>query len=224
VIETIAFLYTSSQCIAVFNALLKEIAPLLPVRHIVDESLLAEVRRAGEVTPELRQRVAAHVAGAVAEGARVVVCTCPAIGDCVEQVGVAEDFATLRIDRPMVERAVQLGARILIAATRESALAPARELISAVARDRGTRIEIAELLCDSAWGHLEAGDSAAYVQTIADRLQAMPLEVDVVVLAQVSMAAATELCEEIPVPVLSSPRLGTLEAVRAFRAVGDGRS
>jgi hypothetical protein len=224
VIETIAFLSTSSQCIPVFNALLKEIAPLLPVRHIVDESLLAEVRRAGAVTPELRRRVAAQVAGAAAEGARVVVCACPAIGACVEEVGVGENLATMRIDRPMVEKAVQLGARILIAATRESALAPARELISAVARDRGARIETAELLCDSAWAHLEAGDGVAYVQAIADRLQATPLEVDVVILAQVSMAAATELCEEIAVPVLSSPRLGTLAAVRAFRAVGAGRS
>jgi len=223
-IETIAFLSPSSQSIAVFNALLKEIAPLLPVRHVVDESLLAEVRRAGEVTPEVRRRVASRVAGAVAEGARVVVCTWPAIGDCVEEVGAGEDFAALRIDRPMIEKAVQLGSRILIAATRESALAPARGLISAVARDRGARVEVVELLCDSAWAHLEAGDGVAYVRTIADRLQATPVEFDVVVLAQVSMAAATELCEEIPVPVLSSPRLGTLEAVRAFRAAGGGRS
>ncbi len=184
-IDTIAFLHTGSQHIAVFNALLKEMGPLLPVRHIVDESLLSEVRRAGELTPELRQRVVARVAGAAAEGARVVVCTCPAIGDCVEEAGAGMDFATMRIDRPMVEKAVQLGTRILIAATRESALAPARELISAVARDRGARIETAELLCDSAWAHLEAGDGAAYVQAIADRLQATPLEVDVVILAQV---------------------------------------
>ena len=55
-----------------------------------------------------------------------------------------------------------------------------------------TRIEIVELLCDSAWAHLEAGDDDAYLETIADCLNSARRDVDVVVLAQVSMARAPE--------------------------------
>ncbi len=41
---------------------------------------------------------------------------------------------------------------------------------------------------------------------------------DVIVLAQASMAGAAALCEDMAVPILSSPRLGLEAALRAYRA------
>jgi len=41
---------------------------------------------------------------------------------------------------------------------------------------------------------------------------------DVIVLAQASMAAAEPFCADLPCPVLSSPRLGLLAAINAYRA------
>ncbi len=50
------FLHTSSLHIQTFNALLAELAPDIPVRHVVDESLLSEACASGGVTPALRKR------------------------------------------------------------------------------------------------------------------------------------------------------------------------
>ncbi len=40
---------------------------------------------------------------------------------------------------------------------------------------------------------------------------------DVIVLAQASMAPAAQLCSDLSVPVLSSPRLGAEAAIEAYR-------
>ena len=109
--KTLTFLHTAPVHIATFDRLLAEIDPEIPVRHIVDESLLAEARAAGSITPALARRVADIVTAAL-DDAGVVVCTCSTIGGCAEAAPHAPQRTVLRIDRPMAEQAVALGHRI----------------------------------------------------------------------------------------------------------------
>lgn len=120
----------------------------------------------------------------------------------------------LRVDRPMAERAVALGQRILVAAALESTVAPTRALVLQAARAASKQIELRELLCAPAWAFFERGDLAGYAQAIADALHGGAGDADVIVLAQASMAAAGPLCADMGIPILSSPRLG-LEAALA---------
>ena len=70
--KTLTFLHTSPVHIATFDRLCSELAPGVPVRHIVDESLLRDAREAGRITPELAKRVTQTVLDAVeAETARL---------------------------------------------------------------------------------------------------------------------------------------------------------
>ena len=55
--HTLAFLHTSPAHIPTFRTLLADLAPEIPARHVVDESLLSEACSAGEVTPALRERI-----------------------------------------------------------------------------------------------------------------------------------------------------------------------
>ena len=212
--KTLAFLHTSPVHIATFDRLLAEIAPGVAARHLVDESLLAEARGAGAITPALEQRIADALREASAPDGAVVLCTCSTIGGSAEAAGARGGLAVLRVDRPMAERAVTLGRRILVAAALSSTLAPTRELILEAARAAGKPIELTELLCEPAWALFERGDLAGYAQAIAEALRAAAGHADVIVLAQASMAAAAPLCAELGIPILSSPRLG-LEAALA---------
>src|SRR5215207_2195092 len=105
----LAFLHTLPAMADRFAALLAELEPAVPARHLVDESLLASARAARAVTPEVRRRVEGAVERLVEEGARVVVCTCSTIGAAAEEARVPPRAAVMRIDRPMAERAVSQG-------------------------------------------------------------------------------------------------------------------
>ena len=214
--KTLTLLHTSPVHIATFDSLLAQIDPGIPVRHVVDESLLREAREAGTITAQLRQRVADAVLLAIAQDAAVVLCTCSTIGGCAEQVGDDSNATVLRVDRPMAERAVAIGGRIVIAAALASTLAPTRQLILEAAARVGKQVQIAELLCEPAWAKFEHGDHAGYANEIAARLHEAATEGDVIVLAQASMAAAAPLCADIGIPILSSPRLGLEAAIEAY--------
>ena len=210
----ITFLHTAPAHVATFERLLAELAPDVPAQHIVDEQLLADARAAG-ITAELAERVAGRIGAARTDGAALLVCTCSTIGGCAE--GAAAGIAVLRIDRPMAERAVALGRRIVLAAALASTLAPTRSLLRDAAARAGREVELIELLCGEAWPHFERGDLPAYYAEIARQLRAAP-PADAIVLAQASMAGAAELCADLPTPILSSPRLGLEAALELYRA------
>lgn len=210
----ITFLHTSPAHIATFDRLLAELAPGLTARHVVHEQLLADARASG-ITAGLAARVAAQIDAAQAEGAALLICTCSTIGGCAEQA--ARGLPVLRIDRPMAERAVALGGRVIVAAALASTLAPTRLLLQDAAARAGAAVELIELLCAEAWPHFERGDLPAYHAAIAAELRAAPAA-DVIVLAQASMAGAAALCADLPTPILSSPRLGLEAALAIYRA------
>ncbi|HBZ68841.1 MAG TPA: hypothetical protein DEP35_03460 [Deltaproteobacteria bacterium] len=202
---------------ALFDALLQEMAPDLVARHLVEEELLAEARRTG-ITGALALRVRDLVLGAAREPGALVVCTCSTLGGCAERANEDRPGVALRIDRPMAERAVRLGHRITIAAALGSTLEPTRLLVEEAARAAGREVRTRPLLCEGAFSHFERGDLDGYHRAIARVLERDVRDADVVILAQASMAGAAPLCMKLFAPVLSSPRLGLAVALARYRS------
>jgi len=197
----------------VFDALLKRLAPDVPVRHIVDEAILREALAAGAVTDVMVARVRETLTPIIDQGS-LVLCTCSTIGGLAEQASPH----VLRVDRPMAERAVALGKRILVALTLPSTLEPTKMLLFDAARAAGREVQLTELVIDTAWPFFERGDKVGYAQHIARQVEAACATdaVDVVILAQASMHEAEGLCTHLGVPVLSSPRLGLEAALKGY--------
>ncbi|MFI6469731.1 aspartate/glutamate racemase family protein [Streptomyces sp. NPDC050516] len=205
----LALLHTSPAHVPVFDALRDEDAPDLELRHLVREQLLSRARELGPdaVTAD----VEAALAEAVAQGADAVLCTCSTIGGIAEAAAAPLGVPVLRVDRPMAAAAVARGDRIAVVATVASTLEPTADLIREEAGDRP--LTLRTVLAEDAWQHFESGDADAYFAQIAATVDALT-DVDVVVLAQASMAPAAARTT-IEVPVLSSPRPG----LRAAAAV-----
>ena len=218
----LGFLHTAGTHVATFDALALALDPLLPTRHAVREDLLAAARLHGPDDSNVRAGVEEAVRALLAGGAVVVLCTCSTIGATAEQVGAATGATILRVDRPMAERAVQLGRRIGVVAAVAATLAPTRALLHAAAVRAGRSVEVVEAFCTDAWDRFERGDVPGYLDAIATAALQAAEAADVVVLAQASMAPATARLEACPVPVLSSPQLGVEAAVRACRARSHG--
>lgn len=215
---TIGFLHTSPLHAATFRDLVAELLPDAQVIEVVDEIVLDQARRLG-----LRDvRVIGAVADRLAEliDADVVVCTCSTIGGIAEQVGRAAGTDVVRVDRSMVERAIELVGtghrRIAVVAALESTIEPTRALFDEVMLATGADIDVEVHVVPRAWEWFEAGDVERYLDTIAASLPTIASHVDVVVLAQASMAPAVARID-VTVPILSSPRLA-IEALRATSA------
>lgn len=219
----LGLLHTSSANRDRFGALLKELAPAgIAGIHSVHEDLL---RAALDGVDEAEQMATISVALAAmhAQGAAQILCTCSSIGGLVERVGARLGLPTLRVDRPMAERAVALGRRVLIVACLPSTLGPTTSLLRECATAAGREVEIEVMLLPTAWRLFVDGDEAAYHRAIAAAVPDAPPEVDAVVLAQATMAPAAALLTDFPAPVLSSPRLG-LEAALARLAAAPART
>lgn len=212
---TLVFLHTAAVHVPTFSALVAELAPGIPIHHIVAEDLLAEARANG-LTPALAKRVAAQIAAAGAVGA--VLCTCSTIGGLAEAAATPEGPPVLRVDRAMAEAAVAAGPRIALVAALASTLAPTRALIEEVAAQVRPTVTINEILCEEAWPLFEIGDSTGYLAAIEICIRAVAPTVDVIVLAQASMAGAALRCADLAVPVLSSPRLGVEAALKLLNS------
>jgi Asp/Glu/hydantoin racemase len=206
VAATVGFVHTVLTLAPTFNALADELVPDAERFHIADESLLGVTRRTGSLTPATRRRVLGYVESAAEAGADLVVVTCSSIGPAVDASHEFVDVPVLRIDEPMADEAVRIGSRVGVLATLATTLEPTAELVER----RGDGVEVVSHLCDGAFDALQAGDLERHDELIREGLRETAKDVDVIVLAQASMARVVDALpeEEKTVPVLSSPRLG----------------
>lgn len=208
--KQIAFIHTSPSVIPTFKALASELLPSgHDVFNIVDESLLCDIIRDGCCPAATARRLAGHVMSAADAGADYVLVTCSSMGRAVEASRALVPATVLRVDEPMAAQAVAMGSHIGVIATLPSTLEPTVALINAKARAAGKEIELTSQVVGGAFQAVIGGDGARHDQLVGDALREMAKRVDVIVLAQASMA---RVIESIPpqdrrVPILSSPRL-----------------
>ena len=213
--RTLAMIHTISGLAPVMGELSKELMPDLEIFHIADEAVLRMGLAAGGLTPAMFRRVSDDAIFAEAAGADVVLVTCSSISPCVEVARKMVSIPVLKIDEPMVDKAISIGRRIGVAATAPTTLKPTSEQVADRARLAGKEVEIAPVMCEGAYAALFAGDAERHDRIIRDFLHRMMAQNDVIILAQASMARVAEQIPESErrIPILSSPRLG-MERVR----------
>jgi hypothetical protein len=196
-----------------FGALLQELAPpgvtwIQTVREDLLQAALDEVEEGRQTTS-----ISAALADLRSKGAAQVLCTCSSIGRLAELTGARLAVPTLRVDRPMAERAVAAGRRVLAVACLTSTLLPTAALLRECAAAADCAVEIETMLLPTIWRLFEDGDEPAFHRAIADAVLDSAVTADAVVLAQASMAGAAALLTQVAAPVLSSPRLGVEAAL-----------
>lgn len=135
--------------------------------------------------------------------------TCSSIGPAVEAAAKLIGVPVLRVDQPMADKAVQTGRRVGVIATLRTTLEPTADLISRRAQKAGKQIELISKLCEGAFDALMSGDAATHDAKVTSALKQLSKQVDVIVLAQASMARVVETLspENKRVPILASPGL-----------------
>ncbi|MGW6939171.1 aspartate/glutamate racemase family protein [Streptomyces xanthophaeus] len=198
-------LHTSPVHVPVFEALRDRSHPGAVLRHLVVPELLDRARTEGPeaVAPALLGLLTDAGPGG-AGGPGPVLVTCSTLGAVAEGLTPALGAPVLRVDRPMAAAAVRTGPRIVVLATVESTRAPTEALLAEEAA--GAAVSVRTQLVAGAWERFAAGDTAGCLALVAAAADAVS-DADVIVLAQVSIAAAADLVTT-RVPVLSSPATG----------------
>lgn len=211
----IAFLHTSPAAIGPLMQFYNEAAPELEITNLLEDGIL---RLLAERKYDTARERFSHLIRAARDvyGAELMMITCSSVTRrMLDELRGEFDLPIIKIDGPMTRKAVETGPRVGLAVTFPPTIEPSTQLIRAAAEDVGRDVEIVRESSPEAYQALLAGDVATHdrlLLDVIDRLQAQG--VDVIVLAQVSMARILpQLAGRANVPVLSSLNT-SLEAVR----------
>jgi Asp/Glu/hydantoin racemase len=225
VARTLALIHTSPTLTPLFGRLCAEYIPSANVFHIVDESLIKDTVREGRLRRVTIRRLLSMIESAEQAGADAVMVTCSSIGEGVEFGQKLFDIPVVRVDEAMASKAVRMGRKIGVMATLRTTLEPTVALLRAKAAEAGVQIEVIESQCDGAFEAVVSGDQAKHDRILTAALKNEMKGVDVVVLAQASMAGVLKSLPAgtLSMPVLSSPELGVI-AVKGVIEALDGHA
>ncbi|MDK1377342.1 MULTISPECIES: aspartate/glutamate racemase family protein [unclassified Sinorhizobium] len=217
---SLALIHTVPDLVARFRPLVTRSLPAWTSFNIVDESLLANTVRDGVLSQQTIQRLGTYVFSAAEAGADAVVVTCSTLGGAVDLIRPLSSVPLFRIDQGMAVEAVERARRIGVLATLPTTLVPTSALLQDCARAAGKDCTIVPVLCEGAFERLSAGDREGHDARVMEGYRSVAETVDLVVLAQASMAAAlADRADEPPVPFLTSPELGMAHVARQLASI-----
>jgi aspartate/glutamate racemase len=220
--QRLGLVHTVAALAPTFTDLVGELLPGVHTTVIVDELLLKRTIRDGAIDDVTRDRLRGHVRALADFGVDAVLVTCSSVGGVVDEIASDAALPVVRVDRAMAERAVALGPTVGVLATLTTTLEPTTRLVEDAAHAAGRDVAVISRICTGAFAALQDGDGARHDAIVAAELDRLAAEVDVVVLAQASMARIAATRPEGGSRVLSSPRLA-MERIAELAAVDGSR-
>jgi hypothetical protein len=209
--------------IALIHALALSIAPVVDELerawpdaerlNLLDDSLSADLARAGRLDDRMTERFLALGAYAFDAGAAAILFTCSAFGPCIDAVARRwPRHPVLKPNEAMIEEATTIAragrGRVALVAT----FAPT---LASMPDEFPGDTTVVPILAEGALAALDAGDGARHDAIVAQAVAEAAPDVDVVALALFSLGrAAREVARVVAAPVLTTPA----SAVRALRA------
>jgi Asp/Glu/hydantoin racemase len=217
----ICFLHSVSNLYSLFNELCAKHLPEARLTHISDESLIQRALVAGGLTPAIIKRVCEHVAAAEEAGADVIQVTCSSLSPAVPTAQQLVSIPVLTVDEPVARKLVQQYRHIGVIATAVSTLEPSTRMVEAMAAQMNKAINVTPVFCAGAYDAFFRGDLTTHDEIVMGQLRQLMNQVEVVLLAQVSMARlANQLSnEDKKVPVEISPEYAVMRLKEVLSAV-----
>ena len=156
--------------------------------HVLDEGILRKLTASGKITPEIIQWLADMVLSAQRASADMAVVSCSSLSPCVNAVQKQVDIPVIKIDAPMMEHAVTHAERIGLVMTNPTTEAPSKILFREVSDKLGRNATLIPRLCPHAFAKLNQGDVQGHDLEVIKTVEDLLTEVDVVMLAQISIA------------------------------------
>lgn len=205
----LAIIHTGPSTIDPLKTLAEELMPGTEIINIMDDSIVPQISRTGGRLDEAEKRLMQYANFAEHLGADIILNACSSVGEVVNTIRQQVSAPVVRIDEAMAEEAVRRAERIGVAATLETTLRPTLELLQSKAKEANKDVTFERCLVEGAFERLSVGDEEGHNRLLIEALTDLADRVEVIVLAQASMArVVTSLPKDKQEKVLSSPRLG----------------
>jgi aspartate/glutamate racemase len=182
--------------------------------NFVDDTILPQLGANGGDVDEIAPRWIQYARGAEEAGADVILNACSSVGEVCRPAQDQVSIPIVRIDEAMAESAVARARTLGVAATVPTTLHPTVRLLREKAAAVDRQVDTRSLLVGGAFERLAAGDQEGHDALLVEALMGLAAQVELVVLAQASMARVVpRLPEAMRARFVSSPRLG-MERVR----------
>jgi Asp/Glu/hydantoin racemase len=202
----IALIHAVATAIPPIQHAFKEGWPEARLSNLLDDDLMPAYTREGGLTPHITERICALALYAARSGADGILFTCSVFPQAEDMAKQLVRVPLLKPDEAMIAAALDAGRRIGVVATNPPAAPAAAAQLVAAAQARGVEIQVIQSVADGAFAVGNAGDSVTHDRMVIEAAQRIADEVDVLCLAQVSMALARAAVQaQVKVPVLTSP-------------------
>lgn len=202
----------------------KELKNAIPVEFEMvtfkDPTIIEEANKFGYVTTAAASRLVKLFLEAIDNEVDIILNACSSVGEVVDNI---QPFASylgvpiVRIDEYMCRQAAINGSRIGVLATLPTTMEPTKQKIKSTGREIGKNPVLVDGLVNGAFGL----DEEQFKAALLTKVNEIKSEVDVIVLAQGSMAYAENyLSKTADVEVLSSPRFGALAIANKLKIIG----
>jgi Asp/Glu/hydantoin racemase len=180
--------------------------PEAEVANLLDDGLTGALAREGGLTPPIVRRIRDLATYAARAGADGILFTCSAFTPAMDRAREDVTIPLLKPDEAMFAAALDAGRRIGVVATFPGTIPVAEPQIRAAATARGVEVEIVSSVAPEAFKAMGTGDTATHDRLVVEAAVAIAARVDVICLAQFSMARAQpEAQRRVSIPVLTSP-------------------
>ncbi|MBB6731029.1 aspartate/glutamate racemase family protein [Cohnella zeiphila] len=221
--KTVVAVYTGQGLAEPMRDIYRELLPDCRIVTIVDDSLIHDVVKAGQVTPAVTRRLIQYYQNGAEMGADAIFNTCSSVGEVAELARGIVDAPIVRIDDAMTYEAASKYERIGVLATLPTTLEPTKRLLRRQAEKLGKPVAIVDGLAEGAYDALVGGSPERHDQILLETAERVAGQADALVLAQGSMARMEERLAALGIPVLSSPYRGVLAVKKLLEEAGRGR-
>ena len=214
----LAFIHTTQATVEPLNGLAQEMLPEWGYINIVDDTILPYLAVHPGDLEEAQQRLVWYARFAEAGGAQVILYACPSSGEAYQSARRELAAPVLRVDEVALEYAAVNARRIGVLATNDAALSPALQLLFEKAPTNNGCLEVQPLLVEQAERLLSGGDQAGHDVLLLDSLTHLAGQVELVVLAQVSLERIVPaLPADLHPRVLSPARLSLVKVRQVYQ-------
>ena len=202
----IALIHAVATAIPPIQHAFREGWPAATLSNLLDDDLVPAYTREGGLTPHITERICALALYAARTGADGILFTCSVFPHAEDMAKQLVRVPLLKPDEAMIAAALDAGSCIGVVATNPPAAPAAAAQLLAGAKARGVQVRVVESVADGAFAIGNAGDAATHDRMVVEAAQRIADQVEVLCLAQVSMALARGAVQAaVKVPVLTSP-------------------
>ena len=204
--KRIVLIHAVATAIPPIRDAFKEGWPEAEISNLLDDGLTGALSREGGLTPRIVQRICDLATYAARTGADGILFSCSAFTPAMDVAKELVTIPVLKPDEAMIAAALESGRRIGVVATMPATAPTQAAQLQAAAAERGKTIQVETAAVPEALKALNAGDTATHDRLVAEAAERLAPRVDVICLAQFSMARARAVAQaRVRVPVLTSP-------------------